>query len=91
MDDNAYQRGQSDALVQMIREQLQTIHGSVREIQQGMQQIREERVTRGEWATLTGTVEGLSRWRWTVIGGTGLLATVAQVLPKLLTQGGDKP
>lgn len=87
----AYQRGQSDSLVRTIQDQMQQLNNSLRDVQQGMHQLREVRVTREEFGALVLKVEGLSRWQWMIAGGLGLFMALSQILPRLLDVTAKKP
>ena|SRR2546430_844648 len=82
-----YQRGQADALVRTIQEQMQQFNQSLRALQQDIQLLREGRVTREEFVALSGKVEGLSRWQWMMAGGLGLFMALSQIIPRLLDIG----
>jgi hypothetical protein len=90
-EDAAYQRGQSDALVRTIQEQLQSLNISLRALEQGFTQMREARVTREEFTSLALRVEGLSRWQWMLTGAMGLIVFLSQILPRILDIGKKLP
>lgn len=99
----AYYRGQNDALVRTLQEQLgrmtlalEQVQRDVWEIKDGrvsrqeFQSLRESLVTRQEIQEIKITVEGLSRWRWMVAGVLGVLMLLLQLLPRLFDLGGKR-
>lgn len=82
--EEAQRRGELYANMQTFNRNLDEIRSVVKDIQNTISQLSKEMVSRQDFNSLKIEVQGLSTWRWLIVGGGGVIVFLSQVIPKLL-------
>ncbi|MGH7391429.1 MAG: hypothetical protein ACREM3_18510 [Candidatus Rokuibacteriota bacterium] len=82
--EEAQRRGELVADVRTLARNFEELRVSLRDIETVLTQISKEMLTRKEYDLLKTQVDELSKWRWLMAGGMGLLIFLSQALPRVI-------
>ena len=82
--EEAYRRGQLDETVKSVQVRMTEISNAIKDIQTTMSTLTKSTVNRQEFEALETVVIGLDRWKWRLVGITGGVIALLQVVPLLI-------